>query len=154
MPLNYFDSSAMTKRYMFESGTAWVRRVSQDEPVAISRITVSEVASALARLVREGSLTPDAREEQFRAFRRDVTAYEVVELDVAIANDAASLLLSAPPPIRLRTLDMLHVATARLLFARARQRGIATGSFVSADRGQLDAAAWAGLPVVNPEDQP
>ncbi len=78
----------------------------------------------------------------------------VLELDPETAEDAAALALSAPRSVRLRTLDMLHVATARLLFSRAHEREIATGSFVSADRGQLDAAAWAGLPVLNPEDQP
>ena len=154
MPLTYFDSSGITKRYLFERGTPWVRRVCQQESVAISRITVSEVASALARHTREGNLSPAEREQQYRAFLRDVDTYEVVELEATVADEAASLLLSAPAGVRLRTLDMLHVATARLLFTRARRMDIATGSFVSADRGQLEAAAWAGLPVVNPEDQP
>jgi len=154
VPLTYFDSSAMVKRYVLERGSAWVRRTCVEEPVAISRITVSEVASALARRAREGRLTPAERDDEFGAFLRHVDTYELVELETVIAGDAASLLLSAPPPIRLRALDMLHVATARLLFARARRMGIATGSFVSADRGQLEAAAWAGLPIVNPEEQP
>lgn len=144
----------MAKRYIFERGTAWVWRVCQQEQVAISRIAVSEVASALARHTREGSLTMGARDQQFSAFLRDTGSMTVVELDAVTVEDAARLLLAAPPRVRLRTLDMLHVATAQLLFERARQRGIATGSFVSADRGQLDAAAWAGLAVVNPEEQP
>lgn len=46
-------------------------------------------------------------------------------------------------------LDVPHVAAAHPLFARAR-RGVATGSFVNADRGQREAAAWADVPSINP----
>ncbi|HEY8694359.1 MAG TPA: hypothetical protein VIR57_16650 [Chloroflexota bacterium] len=62
------------------------------------------------------------------------------------------MLLSTPAPIRLRALDALHLASARSAFARARRRGIATGSFVTADGALLQAAAWAQLPSLNPED--
>lgn len=141
MPLTYFDSSAMVKRYIPERGSEWVWHACEQEPVAISRITISEVASALARHTREGSLSPAERDHEFRAFLRDTGSMTVVELEAVTAEDAARLLLTAPPRVRLRTLDMLHVATARALFARARRRGIATGSFVSADRGQLEVAA-------------
>ncbi len=78
----------------------------------------------------------------------------VVEPNQAIAQQAATLLLTAPLPVRLRTLDALHVASARLAFARARRRGVATGSFIAADRALLDAATWAGVPTLNPEDYP
>lgn len=46
----------------------------------------------------------------------------MVEPTQAIAQQAATLLLSAPVPVRLRTLDALHVASAQLAFARARWR--------------------------------
>jgi hypothetical protein len=51
-------------------------------------------------------------------------------------------------------LDALHVASARLAFARARRRGVATGNLVTADTALLGAAIWAGLPTLNPEDRP
>lgn len=141
MALMYFDSSRLTKRYVPEAGSAWVQRICERDPIAISRITVAEVASALARRTREGHLTPDERDRHLHAFRRDIRLMTVGEVLVATAADAAALLLAAPTHIRLRTLDMLHVATARALFAEARSHGVPTGSFVSADLGQLAAAA-------------
>lgn len=78
----------------------------------------------------------------------------VVEPIQAIVQQAATLLFMTPPSIRLRTLDASDVAWARLAFARARRHGVATGSFITADRALLDAANWAGLPTLNPEDYP
>jgi predicted nucleic acid-binding protein len=152
--LTYLDTSALAKRYLPEVGSAWVAHLCQQEPVAISLVAIPELASALARRVREGALTTQQRNTLFQAFGRDARAFTVVEPNQAIAQHAATLLLTAPLPVRLRTLDALHVASAQLAFARARRRGVATGSFVTADRALLDAASWAGLPTLNPEDYP
>jgi predicted nucleic acid-binding protein len=154
MALAYLDTSALAKRYLPEVGSAWVARLCRQEPVATSLITIPELASALARRVREGALSAQQRDVLFRAFVRDARSLTVVESSQAVAQQAAALLLTAPPPMRLRTLDALHVASARLAFARARRRGVATGSFITADRALLDAASWAGLPTLNPEDYP
>ncbi len=154
MALAYLDTSALAKRYLPEVGSAWVARLCQQEPVAISLVALPELASALARRTREGALTAQQRDALFQAFLRDARSFMVVEPGQAIAQQAAALLLTAPLPVRLRTLDALHVASARLAFARARRRGIATGSLVTADRALLDAASWAGLPTLNPEDYP
>jgi len=61
------------------------------------------------------------------------------------------MLLEAPLHLRLRSLDALHLATARLAFARARRRGVATGAFVTADQELAAAADWAGLTPLIPE---
>lgn len=152
MPLTYVDSSALVKRYVPEPGSAWLTALCETEPVAVSLVAVPEIASALARRAREGDLTPEQRDMLFRLFVNDAQSFVVVDLSQAIAQDAAALLMSAPGPMHLRSLDALHLATARWAFARTRRRGIATGPFVAADRALLDAAAWAGLPVLNPED--
>ncbi len=152
MPLTYFDSSALVKRYLPELGSAWVTRLCKQEPVAISLVTIPEIASALARRTREGALTTQQREALFQALLGDARSFTVVEPKQAIAQEAATLLLTAPAPVRLRALNGLHVASARLAFARARRRGVSTGSFVSADRALVEAATWAGLPTLNPED--
>ncbi len=154
MALAYLDTSALAKRYLPAAGSAWVARLCQQEPVAISLVAIPELASALARRVREGALSAQQRDALFEAFVRDARSFTVVEPGQAIAQQAAALLLTAPLPVRLRTLDALHVASARLAFARARRRGVATGSFVAADRALLDAASWAGLPTLNPEEYP
>jgi predicted nucleic acid-binding protein len=154
VPLAYLDTSALAKRYLPEVGSAWVERLCQQEPIAISLLAIPELASALARRAREGGLTTQQRDVLFQAFVRDARSFTVIEPGQAIAQQTAVLLLTAPLSVRLRTLDALHVASAQLAFTRARRRGLATESFVTADRGLLDAASWAGLNTLNPEDYP
>jgi predicted nucleic acid-binding protein len=149
--LAYLDTSALAKRYVPEVGSAWVARLCQQEPVAISLVAIAEMASALSRRAREGALSAQLRDTLFRAFVRDARSFALIEPSQVIAQQAATLLLTAQPAVRLRTLDALHVASAQVAFARARRRGVATGSFVTADRALIDAATWAGLAVRNPE---
>lgn len=151
MPLTYFDSSALVKRYIREAGSDWVVRLCQAEPIAISLITIAEIASAFARRTREGTLTVQQRDTLFQFFLEDAPSFVTAAPNPTITRQAATLLLTAPVPIRLRSLDALHVTSAQWSFARARRRGIATGSFVTADHGLLEAARWAGLTAVNPE---
>lgn len=154
MALAYLDTSALAKRYLAEVGSAWLARLCQLEPIAISLVAIPELASALARRAREGALSAQQRDTLFQAFLRDAGSFTVIEPSQAIAQQAATLLITAPLTVRLRTLDALHVASARVAFARAHRRGIATGSFIAADRALLDAASWVGLPTLNPEDYP
>lgn len=121
MALAYLDTSALAKRYVPEVGSAWVARLCQQEPVAISLIAIPELASALARRAREGVLSAQQRDMLFQAFFRDARSLTVVEPSQAIAHQAATLLLTAPLPRRPRTLDALHIASAQLAFARARR---------------------------------
>jgi hypothetical protein len=54
----FFDSSAIVKRYVQETGTPWVRRLTRrgkPEPIYLARITAVEVTSAVAR--RKGTGT-------------------------------------------------------------------------------------------------
>jgi uncharacterized protein len=154
MPLSYLDTSALVKRYVPEVGSGWVAQLCQQEPVATSLITVSEIASALTRRTREGVLTDDQRDLLWEAFIRDARSFTVIGIAQSVAQQASMLLIGAPLTVRLRTLDALHVASAQQAFARARRRGIATGSFVTADRALIDAATWAGLATTNPEEHP
>lgn len=154
MPLAYLDSSALVKRYVPEVGSAWVSRLCQEQPVAISLVTIPEVASALARRTREGAFTVPQRDVLFQVFIRDARSLLLIDLNQTIVQDAATALLAAPRPVRLRTLDALHIASAQRAFVLARRRGIAPGDFVTADRALMDAAAWMGLSAANPEDYP
>jgi predicted nucleic acid-binding protein len=152
--LAYLDTSALVKRYVPEPGSAWVARLCQREAVVISLVAVPELASALARRARERALSTEQRDALFQAFLRDTRMLTVIEPNRAIAQLSAALLLTAPPNVRLRTLDALHLASARLVFVRARRRNVTIGGFIAADRALLDAASWAGLATLNPEDYP
>jgi predicted nucleic acid-binding protein len=154
MLLNYVDSNALVKRYVSDTGAAWVTQLCETQPVVVSILAIPEVASALARRARAGELTAAQRDTIFHQLLADTHSYIVVSLHKTIVQRAARLLLtasSAPEPIRLRTLDALHLSSAQWTFARARRRGIATGVFVSADLALLAAAQWVGLATENPE---
>jgi hypothetical protein len=97
-------------------------------------------------------LTPEQRSTIFRAFLGDSRAYVVVGVTQTLVQQAALLLLEATPPVRLRTLDALHISSARQVFSRAARRGLALGAFVTADRALADAASQVGLVTANPED--
>lgn len=142
----------LVKRYIPEVGSAGVTALWQSEPIAISLVTIPEIASTLARRTGEGSLTEQARDTLFRLFRRDAESFVVVDINRTVIQGAAGLLLTAPLPVRLRTLDALHVASAQWAFARGRR--VTTGAFVTADRALADAASWAGPSIVIPEDYP
>ncbi len=153
MPLCYLDTSGLVKRYVPEAGSAWVTHLCEQEPLATSLIAVTEIASALARRAREGSLTEQQRDTLFRAVVRDARTLVLVDTNRLVAQRAAQLLLAAPAHFRLRALDAIHLASAVHTFARARRRGVATGTFVSADEALLAAARWAGLTTQNPESE-
>jgi uncharacterized protein len=86
----FFDSSALVKRYVVESGTQWVGSLC--DPAAghtlyIVRITGAEVIAALARRTRTGSLTQSAAQGAMAAFRSDLEgSYLVSELTPALVE--------------------------------------------------------------------
>ncbi|MSQ14501.1 MAG: hypothetical protein EXR50_01370 [Dehalococcoidia bacterium] len=141
MPLHYVDTSALAKRYLLEPGTPWVNALLVSEPFAISHLAIVELGSVLARRTQEGAISPDTRDATFRTFLSDKERLVVIELSLEVVLEAATILL-----------DALHVASARLAFARARRQEMVTGAFVTADQQLVNAARWAGLTALIPED--
>jgi uncharacterized protein len=153
MPLFYLDSSALAKQYRTETGSSWVQQLTQTQPIAVSTLVIVEVGSAMARLVREGSLAPGQRNLILQRFTLDVEAMLIIGLERDIVEDAASLVIQAPTTIPLRSLDALHLASTRKLAASA--PSTASGlTLVSSDTRLLAAAHWAGLATDNPENHP
>jgi predicted nucleic acid-binding protein len=154
MPLYYLDSSALAKQYRVETGSLWVRNLTQTQPVAVSTLIIVEVSSAMARLVREGVLTPRQRGLYLQRFVLDVEAMFVVGLERDVIEDAAALVVQSPTTIPLRSLDALHLATARKLLPTASNATAQGLTFVSADTRLLAAAQWAGFATDDPNDHP
>jgi hypothetical protein len=88
----YFDASALAKRYVREKGSLKVRRLLASRRPATSRYSAVEVASALARRVREGAVAGEDCERALAALREDLTAMLLVELTPEVATRAQSLL--------------------------------------------------------------
>jgi uncharacterized protein len=105
--LRYFDASALVKRYVREPGSVTVRRLLALGGAATSRLTEVEVASALARRVREGAVSALERDRAVAALTVDVAAMLVVEVTPDLAVQARTLLERHP----LRASDALQLAS-------------------------------------------
>ncbi|MGL6097659.1 MAG: type II toxin-antitoxin system VapC family toxin [Fimbriiglobus sp.] len=150
MPDFFYDSSEINKHYHIEPGTARV-----DELLAvpgaehlISRLSVVEVHSALAKKVRTGTFSASAFDLFSRRFRKDIQTKRLRVVRVTAAHfDAAERLIRRLGPVRnLRTLDALQLAVALDLNQPGRPVG-----FVCADQALATIATEEGLTVVNPE---
>ena len=103
----YLDTSALLKAFIAEEGTAEARAWSQAADVqASSGIAAVEVASALARLSREGAIK-GAIAKAHAAFEAAWKDFAQVEVDEVLGQ--AARLVSKHP---LRSLDAIHLASA------------------------------------------
>jgi uncharacterized protein len=111
----YVDTSALAKWYVAEPGSeAFEAFVRGSDAVVISRLTVVEMRCLLAR--RRRARTIDGRTEAgaWSLFLEDVTggALAVEPMPDARFPEALALIQQLPD-LPLRTLDALHLATAR-----------------------------------------
>ncbi len=154
MTAYFLDSSALVKRYVPETGSAWIRALSAQETgnsLFIARITWVEVLSALARREREGSLTPTDKTLILQRFRSDLNnQYQVIELDSTLAQTAGQLVGQYP----LRAYDAVQLASVLRIqpaFATTQSTSLI---FLTADN-RLSAIAQAlGLLTDNPNHHP
>ncbi|MEO1369817.1 MAG: type II toxin-antitoxin system VapC family toxin, partial [Acidobacteriota bacterium] len=82
----FFDASALVKRYVDEPGSEAVRTRLREELPAAARLTEVEVASAIERRCREGSVAPADRDRAVSALRRDVRSFLMVELTASVVE--------------------------------------------------------------------
>jgi uncharacterized protein len=108
----FFDSSALVKRYVQESGTSWVRslthRVAANQ-IHLARITAVEVTSAVARRRKGKTLTSTQASSLLHRFRKHFDGrYTVVEITPALLGDAVKLANTHT----LRAYDAVQLAVA------------------------------------------
>ncbi len=150
----FLDSSALVKRYVAETGTAWIQRVtdlSTGNQLIIARITWVEVTSALARREREGALSSDAVSRGIDTFRYDLDVqYQVVEFDRALAEAAGRLVIKHP----LRAYDAVQLASAQRVQVAFAGLEAPPFIFLTADDRLLATARAEGLSADNPNSHP
>ena len=127
----------MAKRYVQEPGSASVRRQLKAARVATSRLSVIEIASALARREREGAFTTAERDRAVRRLNADLAAYILVELTPELSGDAQTLLLRHA----LRSGDAVQLASCLYLQRETGQRVL----FAAFDERLNNAARAEGL---------
>lgn len=110
----YCDTSALLKLYVSEPGSDELNRVLKGrDDVLVSDLTVTEVVSALARRLRQGTLVQEAarRSQLIILGGLDDGMYRRVELTRDIHRRAEHLLLVLTGTA-LRAADALHLALA------------------------------------------
>jgi predicted nucleic acid-binding protein len=150
----FFDSSAIVKRYVVETGTKWVRRLTRrgkPEPIYLVRIATVEVASAVARRRQNGTRTAAKASSILSRFRsHSVGRYLMVEVTPALLTDAARL----ANVHALRAYDAVQLAAAMEVNHRWQTSNLGTVTLVSADNDLNTAATAEGLTVENPNLHP
>lgn len=145
----YADTSALVKRYVTETGTAWVRammRSAAGNTFFTAQISMIELYSALNHRLRKQTITP------LRYARLSLLVNHVWDLQYVIVTQTATVLDAARQLIErhpLRAYDAVQLASA----IQARQTmpsGAASIIFLSADNQLLSAATAEGFATDNP----
>ena len=136
--IRYLDSSALVKRYVPESGSDELRVIFADpENLVTSRLTWVEVFSALARRLRERSMTPPQHASGNTSLSADFIGFGVIEISREVAERAAQLCETHG----LRSGDSIHLSSALLI----RGEGAREVVFITADRSLARISEREGL---------
>jgi predicted nucleic acid-binding protein len=150
----FVDSSALAKRYVQETGTAWVRGITRQKPgtvIYIARITAVEVTCAVARRRQGRTLTPPRASAILYRFRQHLAArYTIIEVTPPLLDDAMRLGNTRA----LRAYDAVQLAVALEVNRSHLAGGHNPVTLVSADRDLNAAATAEGLAVEDPNSYP
>jgi uncharacterized protein len=150
----FVDSSALVKRYISETGSAWVSGLFDPllaNEVFIAPITPVEILAAIARRARGGTITQSDAATASNLFRTDLQA------DCLLVEFTDNLLQSAMNLAEghgLRGYDAVQLAAALEIDTICRLSGLPSLVFVSADVNLNAVATTEGLQVDNPNLHP
>jgi uncharacterized protein len=134
----YFDTSALIKRYVDETGRQRVLQLLRRHRCVTSAVLPVELRGALRRRLADGSLEHIATSAILKRLAADRQFWTFIEVTSDVLDNAETLVSTHP----LRTLDAIHVASARLFALRLGRPSVL---FVSADARQSSAAAAVGM---------
>lgn len=154
MTIYLLDSSALVKRYVFETGSTWIRQITAPQTghlIFVSRITWVEVRSAFARRQREGSLSLVAVTQLVQTLRSDFnTQYQIIEIDSTLTETAGQLVSQYP----LRAYDAVQLASVLRIQPAFAQTPSTQLIFLTADDRLNIIAQTMGLLTDNPNHHP
>ena len=135
MPMNgdviYLDSSAFVRLFVPEPDSPVLSRFLASRPHRVSAMLLR--TEALRTAVR-AMLSP----QRMLLVRALLDSVSFIPADLTLSDEAGIL-----RPLDLRSLDAIHLATARSL-------GTNLAALVTYDQRLAGAAAWYGIPVVSP----
>lgn len=154
MAAYFLDTSALVKRHVRETGSAWVQsltRAKAPHAIYVGRITAVEITSAITRRQRGGSLTTAQAGAILGHFRRHLThRYHVLELTPALLGNAMNLARNHG----VRAYDAVQLAAAMEVDRLHQSAGFGPVTFVSADQELNAAASSERLHVEDPNLHP
>ena len=112
----YFDSALIAKFYLNEPGRDAVRALAQDAgSVVSSAVAIAEVSAAFHRKFRERSIDLEAFTALEGQFAHDVMSavWSLIPVTDALLEDVRVLFIGLGSNVYLRSLDALHVVTAK-----------------------------------------
>jgi predicted nucleic acid-binding protein len=146
----FFDTSALVKRHVDETGSKWVRsliRAKATYRIYIARITAVEVFAAITRRQHSGHLSAAQAGAMLGHFRRHLDQrYRIIDLTPDIFANA---MLKARKR-RLRAYDAVQLAAALALREQHQLAGLGPVTLISADQALNDAATAEGMTVDDP----
>ncbi|MBD2360813.1 type II toxin-antitoxin system VapC family toxin [Anabaena minutissima FACHB-250] len=154
MSVYFLDSSALVKRYISETGSAWILGLfdpTLNNEVFIAAITAVEIIAAITRRSRAGSISLTDATVICNQFKSDLqTDYQIVEITENIIN--YGMILSQT--YGLRGYDAIQLAAGRAVNILCIANGLPAITFVSADNELNTAVISEGLMVKNPNKHP
>ena len=155
MTTYYLDSSALSKRYVEETGTPWLRgRPGAGRGECRRHCPNHDGGGRIApwpRRLREGSVAAQACPIAVQAFNQhSATEYRFVELDPNVVGLARDLLDRHP----LRAYDAVQLSSALRASRGLQAARLLPLLFLSADDRLIMAATHEGLATDNPNSHP
>jgi len=151
--VDYFDSSALVKRYMAETGSAWVQARCNDPVRTIATVDLSriEVAAAFAAKLRGKFITQTEYQEARTKLVADAQKrYLLIPATTQRVDEAIELTARH----KLRGYDAVHLACALHLNRALLEDDLSPLTLVAADDDLLKAAQTEGLETENPNHHP
>lgn len=147
MKVYYADSSALVKRHIQETGTAWVKSVCANNLVITAEISMVEVYSALNRRLREGKII----QQYYKQISTDFISlcnktYKIVRLSPYIIERTRLLLENYP----LRAYDTVQLASALVSNESFLAENLSPLVFLSSDQRLLSVAGQERLLIDDP----
>lgn len=154
MAIYFIDSSTLVKRYISETGSAWVLALFEptlNNEVFIAAITSVEIIAAITRRSRGGSISVVDVTATCNQLKSDLRKdYQIVEITESIINSGMAL----AEAYGLRGYDAIQLAVACAVNTLCIASGLPAMTFVSADNELNAAAVSEGLVVENPNSHP
>ena len=144
--MTYWDTSALLKLYVAEPDSKYFLKLvaATKEALATSDLARVEIFAALSRKELAGELGSGAAKRLYARFLSHTASSLVVTLPVGLdvldkANELTEAALAVSPPIMIRSVDAIHVASATAIGAK---------TLIATDLRLRAVAVLAGLSVL------